>query len=79
MIAGFLDYDRWLGTVQKVGAQIVEKELGIPTFYLEADFYDDRDYSEEALKTRVETMCQIIKMNTKKRRAKAALEAAAKS
>lgn len=76
MIVGFLDYDRWLGQVQKVGAKIVEEECGIPTFYIEADFYDDRDYSEEALKTRVETMCQIIKMNTKRRRAKQALEAA---
>lgn len=62
MIVGFLDYDRWLGQVQKVGAQLVEERLGIPTFYVEGDFYDDRDYSEEALKTRVESICQIIKM-----------------
>lgn len=79
MIMGFLDYDRWLGQLQKVGARIVEEELGIPTFYLEADFYDDRDYSEEALKTRVETMCQIIKVSSKKRRAKLAAEAADKA
>ena len=74
-IAGFLDYDRWLGQLQKVGAKTIEDELDIPAFYLEADFYDDRDYSEEALKTRVETMCQIIKMSTKKRRMKAGSEA----
>jgi benzoyl-CoA reductase/2-hydroxyglutaryl-CoA dehydratase subunit BcrC/BadD/HgdB len=75
MIVGFLDYDRWLGQLQKVGAKIIEEECGIPTFYVEADFYDDRDYSEEALRTRVETMCQLIKMNQKKRKAQAALEA----
>ncbi len=77
MIVGFLDYDRWLGQVQKVGAKIVEDELGIPTFYVEADFYDDRDYSEEALKTRIETMCSIIKMNQRKRKVQEAIEAAA--
>ena len=74
MIVGFLDYDRWLGQLQKVGAKIIEEELGIPTFYLEADFYDDRDYSEEAIRTRVETMCQIIKVNSKRQRAKLAAE-----
>jgi hypothetical protein len=50
--------------------------LGIPTFYLEADFFDDRDYSEEAIRTRVETMCQIIKVESKKRRARLAAEQA---
>ncbi len=76
MICGFLDYDRWLNQLQKIGAREVEKKMGIPAFYLEADFYDDRDYSEEALKTRIETMCSIIKMSTRKRRAKLAAEAA---
>jgi benzoyl-CoA reductase/2-hydroxyglutaryl-CoA dehydratase subunit BcrC/BadD/HgdB len=76
MIVGFLDYDRWLGQLQKVGAKIIEEELGIPTFYLEADFFDDRDYSEEAIRTRVETMCQIIKVESKKRRARLAAEQA---
>lgn len=72
MIVGFLDYDRWLGQVQKSGAKIVEEATGVPTFYVEADFYDDRDYSEEALRTRIESIAQIIKM---KKAAKAAANA----
>lgn len=69
MIVGFLDYDRWLGQVQKTGARVVEEETGVPTFYVEADFYDDRDYSEEALRTRIESICQIIKMRSAQKRA----------
>ena len=62
MIVGFLDYDRWLGQAQKRNAKIVEQITGVPCYYLEADFYDDRDYSEEALRTRLESLAQIINM-----------------
>lgn len=42
----------------------VEKALemsnGVPHYYIESDFWDDREYSEEALRTRVESICQIL-------------------
>ncbi|MGD1818325.1 MAG: 2-hydroxyacyl-CoA dehydratase [Pleomorphochaeta sp.] len=62
MLMGFFDFDRWLGAHHKIAAQLVEKETGVKHYYMEADFWDDRDYSEEALRTRIESMSQIIKM-----------------
>ncbi len=59
---GFFDFDRWLGAHQKLAAKEVEKRTGVPHFYMECDFCDDRDYSEEAMKTRVESICQVLKM-----------------
>lgn len=64
MILGFFDFDRWLGAQQKIMAKLVEERTGVPSYYLEADFWDDRDYSPESLKTRIESICQII--HTKK-------------
>ncbi len=63
MLMGFYDFDRWLGAHQKIMSQAVEKETGIPHFYMESDFWEDRDYSPEALRTRIESICQIVKMN----------------
>lgn len=60
-VAGLLDYDRWIGTLHKRMAREVEKACGIPSFYIEGDYYDGRDYSDEALRTRIESICQIIK------------------
>ena len=40
----------------------MQERTGVPSYYIEADFWDDRDYSPEALKTRIESVCQIIKM-----------------
>jgi len=39
----------------------IEENLGIPTLSLEADNYDSRAYSAEALKTRVETFAEILR------------------
>ncbi|HOO37895.1 MAG TPA: 2-hydroxyacyl-CoA dehydratase family protein, partial [Deltaproteobacteria bacterium] len=63
MVMGFYDFDRWLGAHQKIMSQAVEKKTGVPHFYMESDFWDDRDYSPEALRTRIESICQIVKMN----------------
>ncbi len=60
-ISGFLDYDRWIGALHKKMSKELEEATGIPTYYMEADFYDGRDYSPEALRTRIESICQIIK------------------
>jgi benzoyl-CoA reductase/2-hydroxyglutaryl-CoA dehydratase subunit BcrC/BadD/HgdB len=62
MVMGFFDFDRWLGAHQKIMSKIVEERTGVPHFYLESDFWEDRDYSPEALRTRIESMCQVIKM-----------------
>lgn len=62
MLMGFFDFDRWLGAHQKMCADIVEKETGVPHYYMESDFWDDRDYSEEALRTRIESICQMLYM-----------------
>ncbi|MCJ7836341.1 2-hydroxyacyl-CoA dehydratase family protein [Cuneatibacter sp. NSJ-177] len=62
MIMGFFDFDRWLGSHHKMLAKLLEDRMGIPSYYIEADFWDDRDYSPEALRTRIESVCQILKM-----------------
>lgn len=67
MLMGFFDFDRWLGAHQKMGAKYVEEKTGVPHFYLEADFWDDRDYSKEAVRTRIESICQVAKINKLKK------------
>lgn len=62
VVMGFFDFDRWLGAHQKLAAKKAEERTGVPHFYMECDFWDDRDYSEEAMKTRVESICQVLKM-----------------
>jgi hypothetical protein len=62
MVMGFFDFDRWLGAHQKIMAKLVEERTGVPHFYLESDFWEDRDYSPEALRTRIESISQVIKM-----------------
>lgn len=62
MLMGFFDFDRWLGAHQKMAAKLVEEATGVPHFYMESDFWDDRDYSPEALRTRIESISQVLKM-----------------
>ena len=62
MLMGFFDFDRWLGAHQKMAADLVEKRTGVPHYYMESDFWDDRDYSEEALRTRIESISQMLWM-----------------
>ena len=62
MLMGFFDFDRWLGAHQKMCADLVEKRTGVPHYYMESDFWDDRDYSEEALRTRIESISQMLYM-----------------
>jgi benzoyl-CoA reductase/2-hydroxyglutaryl-CoA dehydratase subunit BcrC/BadD/HgdB len=62
MVFGFFDFDRWLGGSHRLLSRIVEEQCGLPTFYIEGDSWEDRDYSEEALRTRIESICEIIKM-----------------
>jgi benzoyl-CoA reductase/2-hydroxyglutaryl-CoA dehydratase subunit BcrC/BadD/HgdB len=62
MIFGMWDFDRWLGGNHRLMARMVEERTGLPTFYLEGDGWEDRDYSPEAQRTRVESICEIVKM-----------------
>jgi benzoyl-CoA reductase/2-hydroxyglutaryl-CoA dehydratase subunit BcrC/BadD/HgdB len=62
MLFGFFDFDRWLGSDNRLLARLVEERTGLPTFYIEGDFWEDRDYSPEALSTRIESIAEIIKM-----------------
>ena len=62
MLFGFFDFDRWLGSDNKLLAKLIEEKTKLPVFYIEGDFWEDRDYSLEALKTRIESICEIVKM-----------------
>jgi benzoyl-CoA reductase/2-hydroxyglutaryl-CoA dehydratase subunit BcrC/BadD/HgdB len=66
MVFGFMDFDRWLGSDHRLLCKIVEKESKVPTFYIEADAWEDRDYSPEALRTRIDTISEIVKMQKKR-------------
>jgi benzoyl-CoA reductase/2-hydroxyglutaryl-CoA dehydratase subunit BcrC/BadD/HgdB len=62
MLFGLMDFDRWLGASHRLLARMVEEKTKVPVFYIEGDGWEDRDYSPEALRTRIESICEIIKM-----------------
>jgi benzoyl-CoA reductase/2-hydroxyglutaryl-CoA dehydratase subunit BcrC/BadD/HgdB len=62
MVFGLMDFDRWLGSSHRLLARMVEEKTKLPVFYIEGDNWDDRDYSQEALRTRIESICEIMKM-----------------
>ena len=62
MVFGFYDFDRWLGGEQRLLARIIEEKTGLPTFYVEGNAWEDRDYSREALRIKIESICEIMKM-----------------
>lgn len=62
LLVGFFDFDRWLGAHHKMAAKDIQEKTGVKTFYMESDFWEDRDYSPEALRTRIESIAQIMKL-----------------
>jgi len=62
IVFGFFDFDRWLGSDHRLLAKMVEEKTKLPVFYIEGDIWEDRDYSPEALRTRIESICEIMKM-----------------
>jgi benzoyl-CoA reductase/2-hydroxyglutaryl-CoA dehydratase subunit BcrC/BadD/HgdB len=62
MVFGLMDFDRWLGSSHRLLTRLVEEKTKLPVFYIEGDNWDDRDYSPEALKTRIESICEIVKI-----------------
>jgi len=62
VVFGFFDFDRWVGSDDRLLAKLVEERTQKPAFHVEGDLWDDRDYSQEALRTRIESICEIMKM-----------------
>lgn len=62
ILFGLFDFDRWLGSDNRLLARMVEEKTKLPVFHIEGDFWEDRDYSPEALRTRIESICEIMKM-----------------
>jgi hypothetical protein len=62
VVFGFYDFDRYLGGHQRLLARMVEERTGLPTFYVEGIAWEDRDYTPEALRTKIESICEIVKM-----------------
>jgi benzoyl-CoA reductase/2-hydroxyglutaryl-CoA dehydratase subunit BcrC/BadD/HgdB len=46
----------------------LEKELDVPTLILEWDYMDKRDYSNESVRSRVETFAEILRARPKRRK-----------
>jgi hypothetical protein len=65
LVFGFMDFDRWLGSDNRLLAKMISERTKVPIFYIEGDLFDDRDYSPEALRTRIESICEIVKMRKK--------------
>jgi hypothetical protein len=59
LVMGLFDFDRWLGTHQRLVANTVQERIDRPVYYLEGDLWDKREYDRENLRTRVETICQM--------------------
>ena len=62
MVFGLMDFDRWLGSSHRMLGRMVEEKMKLPVFYIEGDNWEDRDYSPEALRTRIESICEIMKI-----------------
>ena len=62
MVFGLMDFDRWLGSSHRLLGRMVEEKTQLPVFYIEGDNWEDRDYSPEALRTRIESICEIMKI-----------------
>ncbi len=62
MVFGLMDFDRWLGSSHRMLGRMVEEKTKLPVFYIEGDNWEDRDYSPEALRTRIESICDIMKI-----------------
>lgn len=63
VVFSFFDFDRWLGSDDKLLVRVLREKTNKPVFYFEGDVWDDRDYSPEALRTRIESVCEVVKMS----------------
>jgi len=63
MLFGFFNFDRWMGGHQKMMVSRVEEKTSVPHFYIEGNFWDDRNYGIDDLATRIESISNYVKMN----------------
>jgi hypothetical protein len=63
MLYGFFTFDRWLGSYQSMTLEAIEKESGIRHFYIEGDFWEDRNYKKVDRKGRIESIAYFLKAN----------------
>jgi hypothetical protein len=63
MLYGFFTFDRWLGSYQSLTLEAIERESGIRHFYIEGDFWEDRNYKKIDRKGRIESIAYFLKAN----------------
>ena len=63
VVFSFFDFDRWLGSDDKLLVRLIREKTKKPVFYFEGDVWDDRDYGPEAIRTRIESVCAVVKMH----------------
>ncbi len=59
---GLMDFVPWVGRASDNGVQKMArlKEQMVHFFYIEGDNWEDRDFSPEALRTRVESIVRLL-------------------
>ncbi len=60
MLYGFFSFDRWLGTHQ-FSLKMIEEKSGIQHFYLEGDYWNDRNYRPEDREGRIESIAYFLR------------------
>lgn len=60
---GFYSFDRWVGALQKIMVQLIEKQTGVPHFYLEGDLWDTGKHSPEDRMAIIRSICNYLKIS----------------
>lgn len=60
MLYGFFSFDRWLGT-SRMTLEMIEEKSGVQHFYIEGDYWDDRNYKQEDRAGRIESIAYFLK------------------
>ena len=63
MLYGFFSFDRWLGSYQSMTLKEIEEKSKIRHFYIEGDFWEDRNYKKIDRKGRIESIAYFLKSN----------------
>ncbi len=63
MLLGFYSFERWVGVHHKIIVNKIEEKMKIPHFYIEGDIWEDGMFRLDDLRTRIETICNFLKMN----------------
>lgn len=60
MLYGFFSFDRWLGP-QPMTLKMIEEKSSVHHFYVEGDFWDDRNYKQTDRAGRIESIACFLK------------------